>query len=149
MRKPAQAVPRYDHVQKYAEYWAFADWLSTPSPLRKIKNQHDFAKEHSLHENTLGRWKTMPEFRRDVDMMVSKKMTDHTADVSYALINRIFKEGGAAEVRAFREWAHEYTPTIKLEHSGSVDAEIGDDTVSKIAKKFEDELRVALASPKK
>lgn len=143
MRKPIPNIPDYDRVKKYAEYWRFVQWMGTPSPLRKPGNQRDFARENSMHENQLGRWKRMPEFRRDVDRAVSEYLADYTSDVGYALLTRIFKEGSAAEVRLFREWAHEWMPSLRLEVEDKT-GQPSEELIRKLADEFEQKLRETL-----
>ena len=141
-------IPAYERVKKYAEYWAFIEWTATPSPLRKPQTQRDFARDHSIHETQLSRWRAMPEFNRDVVDKVSELMRDDLSDVMYALRNKIFKEGNAAEVKLFLEWATKWMPTIKLEHAGSVEGIVSDEVISRLAGKFENELREVLGKQK-
>src|SRR3990167_10453227 len=119
MKRYIDQIPDYTRVYKYAEYWDFVKWIATPTPLRKPANQREFAKVHSMHETTLSKWRRMPEFRRDVINAVAEMMHDDLSDVMYSLKNRIFKDGSAAEVKLFLEWATKWIPEVRITGDGS------------------------------
>lgn len=140
MRKPPQAVPNYDRVKKYAEYWDFVQWMATPTPLRKPATQREFAKQHSMHENQLGRWRAMPEFKQDAIAKVADLLSDDLSDVMYSLRNKIFKEGSAAEIRLFLEWVTKWMPEVKLRIEDSTDGK-SKPLVKQFAKEYEEKIR--------
>lgn len=141
-----KAIPSYERVQHFNEYWVFVNWIATPTPLRKPQTQEDLSKELSVNGVTLSRWKCMPEYRRDVNKLVAEKMGDYTADVSYALLNRIFKDGNAAEIRLFREWAQEWMPSINVNLKGEFGSdERSQNLIKQLANEFDQKLRNALS----
>ena len=83
----------------------------------------------------------MPEFHRDMVERISRTMSDRLANVMYALENKIYKEGNAAEVRLYLEWALKWWPEVKIHLEQTGETTLSDDTVTRLAKEFERKLR--------
>ena len=145
MSKYTPQIPDYDRVQKLGDYWDFVAWMATPSMKREYKTQREFARVHSIHENQLGKWKQMPEFGRDLMKLVQKNLTEYTGDVGYALLAKIFKDGSAAEIRLWREWAHEIMPAMRVEHTVTEDGSKTVEEVKKVLEDFENKLKETLS----
>ena len=95
-----------------------------------------------MHETTLSRWRRMNEFVRDVEREVARYLADHSSDVAYSLLNRIFKDGNATEVREFRSWAHQWIPDLRVQHSGSVETSTPPlPEAEKLAKEYDEKLK--------
>ena len=150
MRHLVKQVPDYERVRKFSEYHDFIFWCAIPEHLRKPATQGEFAKEKSMHESQLSRWKAMPEFRKDLVEKVTELMSHKISNVMYALENRIYKDGNASEVRLFLEWVIKWMPEIKLnlEGRGRLDEEQAASLIKQVALEFEKKLAEGLSKKK-
>jgi len=146
MRHPRTNIPDYSRVKKYQEYWDFVMWCATPDPLKKPSTQGEFAKQHSIHETQLSRWKAMPEFRQDLVSSVTELMSHKINNIMYSLENRIYKDGGASEVRLYLEWVQKWMPEVKL-NIESADTDQSS-LIRQLANEFEKKLKEVISKKK-
>lgn len=142
-------IPKKEYLHRYPEYWRVVEWHATPSPARRPGTLQELAKEISIHNSTISRWKLADCYFTDVQNATKRFIRDDLPDVMYSLRNKIFKEGNATEIRLFLEWATDHSAKIKIEHDGKIQTEdISDPEVRQLINKFDEALRKQLTEPK-
>ncbi len=89
------------------EYLAFVEWFSLPTMLRDPATQKEFAKQHSVNEDTITDWKKRDGFYEQVSKERRRYFADRTGDVIHALYVHFLKKGGAAEAKLFLQYVNE------------------------------------------
>jgi DNA modification methylase len=111
-----ETPPSYAVVSKKPEYWLFVDWLSTFLPNRQHKTQREFSATINIGEDTLTKWKLMPELTVDVIDAIRRKIkVDQSANVMHGWASRLPASGHAADIELFLEYFHNYSRNTRVE----------------------------------
>ena len=93
------------HVERVIDFISFAKWFATPSAIRPLKTQKEFANKIGASEDTLTDWKRNPYFWPLVQKFMSEWLKSKTPDVLNGLYQKAISKGHAKDVLAFLKLA--------------------------------------------
>ena len=103
-----------DTIKKKQEYLMFVEWMGLPAPERVPKEQKELAVKMGVEEATLSDWKRVDGFWDNVRNERKKWAKDRTSNVLMGLYRKAIKDGNAAEVKLFLQYAGEFVEEVKL-----------------------------------
>ena len=124
-------------IQNPATYLAFIEFIATPTHLREIQTQQEFAKEFRISEDTLSLWKKRLGFEEDVDDARKRVISFNMLSTALSALHRkIIKEGNAGEVKLLYQIAGKLEERKVIEDKRPV-RELTEEKKAQIAKNIE------------
>ena len=103
-----------DIIKKKLEYQKFVEWMGLPIPERNPKEQKQLALDLDVEEATLSDWKKTDGFWDLVKTERKKWAKDKMSNVLAGLYKKAIKDGSAAEVKLFMQYAGEFVEELKV-----------------------------------